>query len=229
MKVLQVKVGPHGYIHNWIFVGVPVAGGRVFHPQYGHGTVHTHTPSHVDVHFHKDGQTRRFAVKPDAGPNRFEQMTDDQVVGHLGNGTGEAYKYALAELDRRDRAEREDKIRQLYAITPGSKGEADQLYRKLIGRRENPEDAWAHAYGKNTEQLRRDAAIAQLRGQGYKGAGFHELTAKAFKDDAATAARSPRKTRFRAGTMLNKAGEAAGVDPWAPVRRPGGRRPEVRQ
>lgn len=34
-----VKVGPHGYIHGWIFVGIPGVGGEVQHPHLGHGHV----------------------------------------------------------------------------------------------------------------------------------------------------------------------------------------------
>jgi hypothetical protein len=34
-----VKVGPKGYIHNWILVGVPVKGVEVHHPEHGRGTV----------------------------------------------------------------------------------------------------------------------------------------------------------------------------------------------
>jgi hypothetical protein len=45
------KVGPKGYEHNWVFVGVPGAGGRVFHPHHGHGTVNEHRGDSVSVHF----------------------------------------------------------------------------------------------------------------------------------------------------------------------------------
>lgn len=210
---LETKVGPHGYIHGWVFVGIPVAGARVHHPEHGPGTVHTSVAGRVDVHFQRDGQTRSFAIRHDTGPNHFEKMTDEQVMAHLGNGSGEGFRHAMAELDRRDRADREAKTRDLYATTPTGKEHADEIYGKLTGLGENPEDAWAHAYGKNTEQMKRDASIAQLRAQGYTGAGFHELTAKAFKDDAQRRAVGAENA-IQGGVLLNRAGVAAGVDPW---------------
>ena len=209
----EARVGPHGYIHNWIFVGIPVAGEHVFHPDHGHGTVHTANPGHVDVHFHKTGQTHRFQVRPDPGPSHFEQMSDEQVLSHLGDGTGEAFKHAMAELDRRDRVEREAKIEALYAKTPSTRTEADKLYRDLVDAGENPEDAYAHAHGRDTEALRRQAIVAQLREQGYQGASFDAITRTAFRDEQQRMALDAEKATN--GYMLSKAGKVAGIDPWS--------------
>lgn len=39
VKSSGFRVGPKGYIHGWIFVGIPTEGAKVFHPHVGHGTV----------------------------------------------------------------------------------------------------------------------------------------------------------------------------------------------
>jgi len=46
-----VKVGPHGYIHGWILVGVPGVGAMVRHPEHGHGRVTKVTPKRAMVDF----------------------------------------------------------------------------------------------------------------------------------------------------------------------------------
>lgn len=65
------KVGPKGYEHNWVFVGVPGTGGRVFHPQHGHGTVASHNGSSATVHF-DSGHKADFAAGHGGGPPRLE-------------------------------------------------------------------------------------------------------------------------------------------------------------
>lgn len=56
-----VKVGPKGYIHGWIFVGVPGVGDEVRHPEHGKGTITEHSGEHVTVSFH-NGKTHSFQV-----------------------------------------------------------------------------------------------------------------------------------------------------------------------
>lgn len=58
------KVGPKGYIHGWIFVGVPGVGARVFHPHHGHGTITSHDGGHVGVKFDK-GHEASFQARHD--------------------------------------------------------------------------------------------------------------------------------------------------------------------
>jgi GNAT superfamily N-acetyltransferase len=45
------KVGPKGYEHGWIFVGIPVAGTIVHHPEHGRGTVARAGKATSTVHF----------------------------------------------------------------------------------------------------------------------------------------------------------------------------------
>ena len=90
-----LKVGPKGYEHGWVFVGVPGVGGRVQHPQHGPGTVtrhgkktmaarfesgheaafeHAPTTPDPDEHF-----TPRAGAKiPDAVPRGRQELTDRQ-------------------------------------------------------------------------------------------------------------------------------------------------------
>lgn len=207
------RVGPKGYVHGWIFVGVPVEGDDVFHPHHGHGTVTGTDGGNVKVRFHQSGAEHSFPVRPGAGTPRFDRLTDEQVVAQLGNGQGERFQRALAELDRRDAAERDQKVRALYQQAPATRGDADHVYQSLVSLGENPEDAWAHAYNTNTDAMRRSATVAQLRAQGYAGSNFDAITRAAFRDEVqrqAIAAESATN-----GFMLNDAGRTAGVDPWS--------------
>lgn len=75
------KVGPHGYEHNWVFVGVPGVGDEVHHPVHGKGTVSAVTGKHVSVKFAsgaehsfehtggKPGNAGGFAVRGTASPH----------------------------------------------------------------------------------------------------------------------------------------------------------------
>lgn len=60
-----LKVGPHGYIHGWIFVGVPGLGDAVSHPSHGKGVIEGHDDKHVTVRF-QNGKTHTFDVHRDA-------------------------------------------------------------------------------------------------------------------------------------------------------------------
>jgi hypothetical protein len=204
----------------------------VFHPRHGHGTVTSAGAGHVAVRF-GSGAVRTFPVRPDPGPSHFELMTDDQVMSHLGDGTGERFKRAMAELGRRDRAEIEGKIRALHqAPRPRDAAGKDKLYKDLTDAGENPEDAWSYAHGVTSEAMQRQAVIAQLREQGYRGASFDALTRDAFKQEVHRQAIDAETATN--GYMLNKAGKAAGIDPWSLMTGPESRArayasPELRQ
>ena len=70
------RVGPHGYIHGWIFVGVPAVGARVEHPQHGHGTVTGHNGMHATVTFDKTGAVHTFPAHTGVGA-RLERAPAD--------------------------------------------------------------------------------------------------------------------------------------------------------
>lgn len=78
---LSYRVGPHGYIHGWIFVGAPGVGANVFHPHHGHGTVTGHDAQHVTVNFsgktHTFGHSRTSPIEPSvSGPPHLERRPE---------------------------------------------------------------------------------------------------------------------------------------------------------
>lgn len=92
----EVKVGPHGYIHGWHFVGVPGVGERVHHPHLGKGTITGIGGGQVHVRF-DSGHAQPFEHRTGPGPGKFvkhgEGVTADvpmmlhrlgQIRGQLG-------------------------------------------------------------------------------------------------------------------------------------------------
>lgn len=88
MPVLEfeTKVGPKGWEHNWIFVGVPGAGAAVHHPQHGAGVVSKVTGTHVRVTFARSGDEHAFErVKGGTGPGRLagrDESGANRFAGH---------------------------------------------------------------------------------------------------------------------------------------------------
>lgn len=83
------KVGPKGYIHGWIHVGVPSAGERVFHPEHGHGTITRSGKRTVGVKFdggkehsfeHGRGSGEHFAQRVDG---RRRTPAAAEIHGHV--------------------------------------------------------------------------------------------------------------------------------------------------
>ncbi len=214
-KIEVQRVGPKGYIHGWIFVGIPVAGDHVYHPHLGHGTITGTDGRSVRVHFAKSGEHRSFPVNPDpAGGRHLEHMSEQDIYQHMmGRGEGDHYDRAIAELDRRDHADREGKVRQLYAEHPTTPKARDRVYQGLIDAGENPEDAWAHAHGSTTEKSRMQVATTQLRQQGYNGSNFDSVARQAFNDDVHR--RWLDAENATNGYLLSPEGKRAGIDPKA--------------
>jgi hypothetical protein len=209
-----VKVGPKGFIHGWIFVGIPAGGDRVYHPRHGHGSVASHDGRHVQVKF-DDGTHRSFAVDPDPQhARRLEEMSDEDLYTELmGRGEGEHFSRAAAEFDRRDQEAKQKRVAGLYSQHPETDEDKDRLFGALVDEGENPEDAYAHVHGADTRQMARQAAIAQLRQQGYNGSGFDELARNAFKDDVRR--RVIDAENATNGFMLTPQASRAGIDPWS--------------
>lgn len=211
---LEAKVGPKGYIHGWLFVGVPVRGQAVHHARLGPGTVTHVTDSHVHVHFQRGGEHRVIPVVHDPQDvRRLEQMSDDDIYQHLmSRGEGHHFDLGVAELERRDQAGNDAKAAALYAEHPQTDEDRDRVYHGLAGLGENPEDAYNHAYGLRTEDQRKKALIGQLREQGYSGSGFDELARKSWKDEVRR--RALHAEGETNGYMTNAAGRAKGVNGW---------------
>jgi hypothetical protein len=75
------KVGPKGYIHGWVFVGVPGLEDVVRHPEHGKGTVIAHGEKHVTVRF-QSGKEHTFAVH--SGPKESGHFTKRGDLEHEG-------------------------------------------------------------------------------------------------------------------------------------------------
>ena len=144
-------------------------------------------------------------------------MTDGELAGELSAATepfqGSRFEAVVSEIDRRDRQDKADRIRGLYAQHPVSEGARNRVYQGLVDLGENPEDAWAHAHGTNTEAMQRKAVILQLRAEGYKGGGFDALARDAFKTEVQR--RVLQAETDTNGYMLSPDGKQAGVDPWS--------------
>jgi hypothetical protein len=207
-------VGPHGYIHGWIFVGIPGPGDEVFHPRHGHGTVTSASGNHVTVSFDA-GHPQTFPIRAHQGPGHFEQMTDEELGRELdasmaGRFQGSRFRAAAGELDRRDQRAKTARVGALYAEHPKTEADRNRVYQSLVDEGEDPAGAWAHAHGSDMETMQRQAATQQLRDQGFKGASFDALARDAFRQEiqrrhvAAEAATN--------GYMLNPLGKRAGID-----------------
>jgi hypothetical protein len=208
-------VGPKGYVHGWIFVGIPGAGQEVYHPQHGHGTVTASGGGRVQVSFDA-GHSKTFPVRAHQGPGHFEQMTDDELAAEYNRSEGSRANAIISELDRRDQRDAEQKARRvsaLYAEKPKTEADRSRVYQSLTGEGEDPEEAWAHAYGADPEAMRKQSVVQDLRSQGYKGSGFDALTRDAFKDEIRR--RTVSAEGATNGYMLGPAGKKAGIDPWS--------------
>ncbi|MBE1471387.1 phage minor capsid protein [Kibdelosporangium phytohabitans] len=108
----------------------------------------------------------------------------------------------VAEMERREaaaarKAERdEQRWAQLDVLINGGASE---------------EEAIAEVFGRSVERQRRDRAIADLRSQGYTGAGLDELARHAFRDEVYR--RYIAAEDATRGQLLTPAARAAGVDP----------------
>jgi hypothetical protein len=213
-KVVDL-VGPHGYIHGWIFVGIPGAGQEVYHPQHGRGTVTASGGGRVQVSFDA-GHSKTFPVRSDQSRGHFEQMTDEELAAEYGRSQGSRASAITDEMNRRDDADTEAKsarVSALYAEQPKTDADRNRVYQSLTDEGENPQDAWAHAFGTSADAMQKQTVIQQLRQQGYTGSGFDALTRSAYKDDVRR--RTVMAENATNGYMLGPAGKKAGIDPYS--------------
>jgi hypothetical protein len=213
-KVVDL-VGPHGYIHGWIFVGVPAAGAEVYHPGHGRGTVTASGGGRVQVAFDA-GRSKTFPVRSKQGSGHFEQMTDDELADEYARSQGSRAGAIVGELDRRDQRDQEAKaqrVKGLYAEQPKTEADRNRVYQGLVNEGEDPEEAWSHAYSTSAETMQKQSVMQDLRAQGYKGAGFDALTRAAYKDEIRRRVVSAENATN--GYMLTPQGKRAGIDPWS--------------
>ncbi|MEV5537447.1 phage minor capsid protein [Saccharopolyspora shandongensis] len=149
----------------------------------------------------------------------FAEWSDEQLEAGIADYAedADALDALLAEMDRRQAEaeaaeERRERQRQRREREREERQAAQMAeYERLVAEGMSDEDAWAEATGTTVEQMRREAAIAQLREDGYTGRGFDELARAAYRrfvDVQYWQAEADTN-----GYLLNRAGEAAGIEP----------------
>lgn len=125
-----LKVGPKGYIHGWVFVGVPGVGAEVYHPHHGRGKVTAHDGKGVTVAFDK-GTTHRFTARPVAGAqHHFEPRSGNTAEhGHLADRVARDPK-AIAGL-KDDELKGVDKELTDRAAALGHPGRVTKTHQKV--------------------------------------------------------------------------------------------------
>lgn len=114
------------------------------------------------------------------------------------------------EIDRRDADRNRRREQRQERSRARDEQQAAEMERRLA-EGQDEESAVLDVYGVSVDRQRRDRAIALLRNNGYVGAGFDELTRDSFENEANRAyLKAEDDTR---GTLLNREGRAAGIDP----------------
>lgn len=177
---------------------------------------------HGSSAFHGSMKTRGMSARQihgsleEHGHRNLGGLSDDDLTTLLThavrNGHDADMEHVLGELDRRDAAaratEKMAEARQRRKETRDAK--RDARFDELVNGGTDPEIAYEQAYGVTVARQRQIAAIAALRQNGHRGAGFHELSRGAYLEEldrlyfAAEAA-----TR---GHLLSAEARRAGVD-----------------
>lgn len=164
---------------------------------------------------------RELARRVDA---RVRGLDDDQLSAAIGSAgargrVAELDRY-LAELDRRqaaeDRAAREkarlgarrDRERADREAREAAQWEAME---QMLEQGWNEAEAEAAAFGRSVDKIRARNAIAALRRDGHKGAGFDELARSAYRAHVDQAYRAAEDATN--GYLLTNAAESRGIDP----------------
>lgn len=140
--------------------------------------------------------------------------TDDELAEDLADTLGgddeAAAERILAELDRRDRAERKRERARERATTKREARDAarEAAYSEALAAGDDPEEAYARIWGLDVEKMRRQDAIDSLRRSGYSGGSFDQLVRAAHRDYVETAW-TEAEDACR-GYLLSKAGQLAG-------------------
>jgi hypothetical protein len=133
---------------------------------------------------------------------------DREMQSALGVEDFDRFDHLATETDRRDAKRETDKARRAEQAAARAEARAVEMER-LIGQGVDEEEAVARAYGVSVEKQRRAAAIAKLRGDGYRGESFDALSRDAYKDYAYSRYQAAEDATN--GYMVNAAGRAAGA------------------
>ncbi|MFC6090867.1 hypothetical protein [Saccharothrix lopnurensis] len=102
------------------------------------------------------------------------------------------------------------------APDPGTEVDPEQAaqwerYEQLVSEGYSDEEAFAEAFNRDAEQLRRDEVIAKLRAEGYQGRNLEALTRAAWRDEVYR--RYLEAEQDTRGHMLTRQAQSRGVDP----------------
>lgn len=106
-----------------------------------------------------------------------DDKLDERFAEATESGDEELLDAVLAEMDRR--AERVDTPADDEVLENAAEWER---FDALVAEGVDERDAYAEAFGKDTDRVRRDDAIARLRAAGHRGTGFDELARVAFRE-----------------------------------------------
>jgi hypothetical protein len=149
-----------------------------------------------------------------AARSSWAAFTDDDLAGALGKTDDDAVAGAiLAELDRRDAAERKaQRARERRQARRTAEEERHtREFDAACDAGEDPEEAYARVYGVTEEKRRRAEAEESLRAGGYTGRTFRDRV-KAAHAGTVREAYLHAETLCR-GHLLSPAGKRAGVHP----------------
>lgn len=148
-----------------------------------------------------------------AAPKDLAKLTDEQVDDLFAqaseSGDEDLLDAVLAEMDRR--AEVVDTVQPQVADDEVLENAAEWArFDELVADGVDERDAYAEAFGKDTERVRRDDAINRLRAAGHRGKGFDDLARAAFREQA-------ERDYFAAeaatnGYLLTAEGQRKGID-----------------
>jgi hypothetical protein len=159
---------------------------------------------------HRTGNPR---AGKSSGRGALAEFSDDQLADALGQADDAAAAGILAELDRRDRAQRkrEAAAARREAQRRARDAAREARFDQLLTDGADPQAAYAEAYGVTEAKVRRDQAAEHLRGHGYAGKTFRAMVKTAHAEHVRQAYLMAEDACR--GHVLNAAGERAGVDP----------------
>lgn len=173
------------------------------------------TPTEATYRDNPNGPFPDRALRP---TEMSDEQLDDELAKSLELDDDLArFDELTAEADRRDAQKHADEERRAAArqraATRRQRAEDERItaYERLIDEGVEDEDAIAQVYGIDPAEQRRRAAIAQLRGDGYTGKGFAELSSASYNDRVYRSFVQAEEATN--GHMLNPAGRRAGIDP----------------
>lgn len=144
---------------------------------------------------------------------RWARYTDDELTEELGAADEAGLDRICQELERRERAEaKAERARERrQARRTAEEERRSREFDAATDAGEDPEAAYSRIYGVSEEKRRREEATSRLREHGYAGKTFRAMAKQAHAEEVEE--RYLHAEEVCRGSMLNAAGERAGVSP----------------